>query len=54
MAQIPVWEKAIFFVSFQKSSLGSLSCMAKVHPLHAGVGVNLILPARAMPSKLNL
>lgn len=39
-----VW-KGNFFVSFQKSGLGSLSCMAKVHPLHTGVGVNLILSA---------
>lgn len=40
MAQIPVWEKAIFLclLSLQKSSLGSLSCMVKVHPLHTGVG----------------
>lgn len=47
MAQIPVWEKAIFFcfLPFQKRSLGLLSCMAKVHPLHTGVGVNLILSA---------
>ena len=47
MAQILVWEKAIFFcfLPLQKSSLGLLSCMAKVHPLHTGVGVNLILSA---------
>lgn len=50
MAQIPVWEKAILFgllflFFLQKSSLGLLSCIAKVHPLHTGAGVNLILSA---------
>lgn len=39
--------KGNFFclLPFQKRSLGLLSCMAKVHPLHTGVGVNLILSA---------
>lgn len=42
-----------FFLSFQKSCVGSLSCVEKVHPLQTGVGVSLILsaPCRAFQAQ---